>query len=71
MLDMQCPYHKNHKHMARDCFGLKNYFSAKGRQRGPSKGEKGSAKRDQPAEHDEEEFHVADRTVNMIYGTLE
>jgi hypothetical protein len=62
------PYHKNHKHKARDYFGLKKYFSSKGHQRGPSKGEKSKAKRDQPAKDEDEDFQVANLTVNMIYG---
>lgn len=68
MLDMQCPYHKNHKHLDRDCFGLKNHFSGKGRSKGPSKNDKGKGKRAPPTDDDEEDFQVADRTINMIYG---
>lgn len=68
MLDMQCPYHKNHKHSARDCFGFKNHFSDKSRQRGPPRGNKGKAKRDQPVEDEDKYFQVADHTIKMIYG---
>ena len=58
---------KNHKHSARDYFGLKNHFSGKGRSKGPSKNDKGKGKRARPADDDEEDFQVADRTVNMVY----
>ncbi|CAO2209941.1 unnamed protein product [Urochloa humidicola] len=30
MLDMKCPYHKNHKHSARDCFTLRRAFRTGG-----------------------------------------
>ncbi|CAN6207251.1 unnamed protein product [Urochloa humidicola] len=67
MLDMQCPYHKNHKHSARDCFALRRAFRTGGNRPPQNK------KDDHPPRRGREDpqpddFQDADRVVNMIFG---
>ncbi|CAO2210141.1 unnamed protein product [Urochloa humidicola] len=67
MLDMQCPYHKNHKHLARDCFTLRRAFRTGGNCPPQNK------KDDCPPHRDREDpqpddFQDADHVVNIIYG---
>ena len=68
MLDMQCPYHKNHKHSARECYGLKRAF------RGGGDAPPSRKRDDDPLKHGEweeeaaDEFQPANRVAYMIYG---
>ncbi|XP_012703619.1 uncharacterized protein LOC101760662 [Setaria italica] len=69
MLDMQYPYHKNHKHSARECFGLKRAFSGKGFGKPPRKEDKDKEPR--KGHLTDEDLQMADSTINMIYGIPE
>ncbi|CAN6356114.1 unnamed protein product [Urochloa humidicola] len=67
MVDMQCSYHKNHKHSACDCFALRRAFQGRGN-RLPQNRKDDCPTRQDRDELPQEDFQDANRAVNMIYG---